>query len=85
MSSGYKFVIRLKVGNNPTVLNENGDKISLTINPGDKVYLRGVYYKGKLEVNISGKWNTGKWDKGFSEPMWVISNLPPEEAIEIYR
>ncbi len=27
----------------------------------------------------------GKWDKGFSEPMWVISNLPPEEAIRIYR
>jgi len=77
---GVKFVIRLKVGNNPTVLNENGDKISLTINPGDEVNLRGVYYKGKLEVNISGK-----WDKGFSEPIWVISNLPPEEAIEIYR
>ena len=77
---GVKFVIRLKVGNNPTVLNENGDKISFTINPGDNVYLRGVYYKGKLEVNISGK-----WDKGFSEPMWVISNLPPEEALEIYR
>ena len=77
---GIKFVIRLNVGNNPTVLNENGEKISLTINPGDEVNLRGVYYKGKLEVNISGK-----WDKGFSEPMWVISNLPPEEAIEIYR
>jgi hypothetical protein len=24
-----KFVIRLKIGNNPTVLNENGDKVSL--------------------------------------------------------
>ena len=55
-------------------------RISLTINPGDKVYLRGVYYKGKLEVNIAGK-----WEKGFSEPIWVISNLPPQEAIEIYR
>lgn len=77
---GVKFVIRLKVGNNPTVLNDNGDEISLTINPGDEVYLRGVYYKGKLEVNIAGK-----WEKGFSEPIWVISNLPPEEAIEIYK
>jgi len=75
-----KFVIRLNIGNNPTILNENGDKISLTINPGDEVNMRGVYYKGKVEVNISGK-----WDKGFSEPMWVISNLPPEEAIKIYR
>jgi len=80
LTEGIKFVIRLKVGNNPTVLNENGDRISLTINPGDEVNMRGVYYKGKLEVNISGK-----WDKGFSEPMWVISNLPPEEAIKIYR
>lgn len=77
---GIKFVIRLNIGNNPTILNENGDKISLTINPGDEVNMRGVYYKGKVEVNISGK-----WDKGFSEPMWVISNLPPEEAIEIYK
>jgi len=77
---GIKFVIRLIIGNNPTVLNENGDKIPLTINPGDEVNLRGVYYKGKLEVNISGK-----WEKGFSEPIWVISNLPPEEAIKIYR
>lgn len=77
---GVKFVIRLNIGSNPTILNENGDKISLTINPGDEVNLRGVYYKGSLEVNISGK-----WDKGFSEPMWVISNLPPEEAIKIYR
>jgi len=31
-------------------------------------------------VNIAGK-----WEKGFSEPIWVISNLPPQEAIEIYR
>lgn len=77
---GIKFVIRLNVGNNPTITNENGDKISLTIKPGDEVNLRGVYYKDNVEVNISGK-----WDKGFSEPMWVISNLPPEEAIKIYR
>ena len=79
VSEGIKFVIRLKVGNNPTVLNENGDKISLTINPGDEVYLKGVYYKGKVEVNIAGK-----WEKGFSEPMWVVSSLQPKKALEIY-
>ena len=27
VTEGIKFVIRLKVGNNPTVLNENGDKV----------------------------------------------------------
>ncbi|MGQ9609126.1 MAG: hypothetical protein ACUVWN_07485 [bacterium] len=26
----------------------------------------------------------GKWQKGFSEPLWMISNLPLEEALEIY-
>ena len=26
----------------------------------------------------------GKWEKGFSEPMWVISNIQPEKALEIY-
>jgi len=42
VTESIKFVIRLKVGNNPTVLNENGDKVPLLLNPGDEVYLRGV-------------------------------------------
>ena len=79
VTEDIKFVIRLKVGNNPTVLNENGEKVPLLLNPGDDVYLRGVYYKGNVEVNIAGK-----WEKGFSEPMWVVSNLQPEEALKIY-
>lgn len=79
VTEDIKFVIRLKVGNNPTVLNENGDKVPLLLNPGDEVYLRGVYYKGNVEVNIAGK-----WEKGFSEPIWVVSNLQPKKALEIY-
>jgi hypothetical protein len=79
VSDGIKFVIRLKAGNNPTIINESGEKISLLLSPGKTECHRGVYYKGKVMVNL-----IGKWDKGFSEPMWVISNLPPEEALEIY-
>lgn len=78
-----KFVIRLNTGNNPSILNENGEKVSLLINQGETVIHRGVYYiyyKGNVEVNLNGK-----WEKGLSEPVWVISNLPPEEALEIYR
>ena len=26
----------------------------------------------------------GKWEKGFSEPMWVVSSLQPKKALEIY-
>ncbi|HGJ65106.1 TPA: hypothetical protein ENS27_06920 [bacterium] len=38
-------------------------------------------------VNLTQNYNiiSGKWEKGFSEPIWVISNLPLEEAIEIYQ
>jgi len=79
VSEGIKFVIRLKAGNKPTIINESGEKISLLLKPGTTECHRGVYYKGKIEVNL-----IGKWDKGFSEPMWVISNLPPDEALEIY-
>jgi transposase len=27
----------------------------------------------------------GEWQEGFSEPLWVITNLEPEEGLEIYR
>jgi hypothetical protein len=79
VSEGIKFVIRLKVGNKPNIINESGEKISLLLNPGKTEYHRGVYYKGKVEVNL-----VGKWDKGFSEPFWLISNLPPDESLAIY-
>jgi len=74
-----KFVIRLNTGNNPSILNDNGEKVSLLISQGETVIHRGVYYKGKVEVNL-----IGRWEKGLSEPIWVISNLPPEEALRIY-
>ncbi len=40
-----------------------------------------MLYKGKVEVNLAGR-----WDKGFTKPMWVISSLKvkPSEALEIY-
>jgi len=79
VTEGIKFVVRLKTGNKPNIINESGEKISLLLTPGKTEIHRGVYYKGKVEVNL-----IGKWDKGFVEPIWVISNLPPEEALEIY-
>ena len=27
----------------------------------------------------------GKWRQGFQEPLWVMTNLEPEEGLEIYR
>ena len=79
--STIQFVIRLNDGIKPTILNEDGEKISLTIGIGEEVHYRGVFYKGKVEVNLAGK-----WEKGFSKPMWVISSLgiKPSQALEIY-
>jgi hypothetical protein len=81
VESGIQFVIRLNDGNKPTILNEDGEKISLTVGIGEEVHYRGVYYKGKVEVNLAGK-----WERGFKEPMWVISSLgiEPSEALNIY-
>ena len=77
---GLKFVIRLNTGARPTILDKEGRKITYSISPGEKVLLRGVCYKGKITVNLAGL-----REKGFREPLWVISNLKPEEALEIYR
>jgi len=77
--AGIHFVIRLNVGNKPTILNETGGKVSLTVGIGEEVHYRGVYYKGKIKVNLAGK-----WEKGFSEPIWVISSEDPALALEIY-
>lgn len=75
-----KYVIRLNTGNRPTITDEEGNKLSLSLLPGERVFLRGVLYKGKVKGNLAGEWR-----KGFKEPLWVFSNLEPKEALEIYR
>jgi hypothetical protein len=72
------YVIRLKTGNEPNILTDSGEKICLTVDIGETEYYRGVYYKGKVKVNVAGTWK-----RGLSEPVWVISNLDPEEALRI--
>lgn len=81
VKAGIQFVIRLKTGNNPTILNEEGEKISLTVSIGEEEHYQGVYYKGNVEVNLAGK-----WEAGFNEPMWVICslNLKPSRALGVY-
>jgi hypothetical protein len=74
-----QYAIRLKTGNNPTILNEEGEKISLTIGIGEEEHHEGVYYKGKVKVNIAGK-----WEKGFNNPLWVIGSLKPSELLRVY-
>ena len=80
VEEGMKFVIRLNTSKRPTITDEEENKMELYLVFGKKVFLKGVYYKGKVKVNIAGEWN-----KGFSEPLWVITNIEPQRALKIYK
>ncbi len=75
------FVIRLNLGSHPPkFLDGEGREIALEISPGETVIHRQVWYKGEVCVNL-----IGVWEKGFSEPLWVMTDLEPEEGLRIYR
>ncbi|MGC8839350.1 MAG: transposase [Anaerolineae bacterium] len=46
---------------------------------GQKVVYHQLRYKGRVVVNVAGVWR-----KGCAEPLWVMSDLAPEEALRIY-
>jgi hypothetical protein len=74
------FVIRLNTGNKVALTDEEGKPISLDIAPGQKVCHQGVYYRGRVKVNL-----VGHWKRGLKEALWVISTLECEKALEIYQ
>ena len=80
IEEGMKFVIRLDNSKKPTIRDERGNKVELCLRKGERVFLKGVYYKGKIRVNIAGEWK-----EGFKAPLWVITNIDPEEALKIYK
>jgi len=75
-----KFVIRLNLGSHPPKFcDHQGQEVALTISPGETVIHPNVWYKGKACVNLIGRWR-----KGFSEPLWVITNLEAQQGLHIY-
>jgi hypothetical protein len=77
VAEGVNFVIRLNVG--PKFYDGEGKPVILSITPGETRILNKVFYKGKVFVNV-----IGVWQKGFSNPMWVMTNLKAEEGLAIY-
>lgn len=74
------FVIRLNLGSQPPqLLDPRGKRFDLVMEQGETVMRRHLRYRGQVEVNLSGIWRTG-----LSEPLWVISDLSPERALDIY-
>ena len=75
------FVIRLKVGlPQVALLDEQGQPIRL-IPPqsGKMVVYRDVFYRGLAKVNLIGVWRDG-----FQTPLWVMTDLDPARALQIY-
>jgi len=80
VAEGIHFVIRLNLGSKaPRFTTEDGREVALEIMPGQKVIRRGVLYRGKVKVNLIGVWR-----QGLGEPLWIITDLEPEEGLGIY-
>ena len=76
------FVIRLNLGDQhkqPRLIDADGHPIKLFVRPGKTVIHRQVFYLGIVPVNLIGYWR-----KGLSNPLWVISSLEPQAALQIY-
>ena len=74
------FVIRLHLGSHPpTFYDAAGRKVTLTVGLGEQAVYHQLRYMGKVLVNV-----VGVWRKGCAEPLWVMSNLAPEQALTIY-
>jgi hypothetical protein len=69
---GANFVIRLKVG--PNFCDGEGKPVTLSVSKGEPRILNKVFYKGKVFVNVISVWH-----KGFSEPMWIMTNLKVQD------
>ena len=74
------FVIRLNTGNRVRLTDEEGCPVELALSPGKERFIRDVYYKGRIRVNLAGKWR-----KGCQEPLWVITSLDPEKGLQLYE
>jgi len=74
------WVIRLNLrANPPKFFDDDGKQVALTISSGETVIHNRVWYMGKVRVNLIGTWN-----KGFTEPMWVMTNLEAKRGLRIY-
>lgn len=71
------FVIRLNT--KVSIFDQEGQAVALNVAKGETRILNKVFYKGKVFVNL-----VGIWYKGFSEPMWVMTNLDAQTALSIY-
>jgi len=81
VAEGVHFVIRLNLGSNPPIFyNQEGKRVELAVSQGQQMVYPGVRYKGQVPVHV-----IGCWERGFREPLWIMTDLLPEQALSIYR
>lgn len=69
VAEGVNFVIRLNLGSHPPKFwDADGREVGLALSPGEKVCV--ILF--------------GVWKKSLAEPLWMMSNLEPERAGQIY-
>jgi len=71
------FVIRLNEA--AYLYDHEGQRVNLSLANGETRILNKVFYKGQVFVNVIGIWR-----EGFSKPVWVMTDLKAEEALDIY-
>jgi hypothetical protein len=83
VEEGVHFVIRLNMGANPPLFYydaERKQRLQLLVAPINKPQIyRQVYYMGEVCLNVIGIWRYG-----FSQPMWIITNMEPETGLALY-
>lgn len=80
LEASVRFVIRLKLGSPPVSLVDRfGCTLRLEIRRGERKIYRDVLYQGTIPVHVCG-W----WKRGFAEPVWLVTNIEPEQALRLY-
>jgi len=80
MHAHINFVIRLNLRSHPPKLyTAQGRELTLMVGLGQREVYHQVRYRNQVPVNIIDIWR-----HGMREPLWVMSNLAPEHALQIY-
>ena len=81
VAEGVHFVIRLNLGSNPPLFyHQEGKRVELAVSQGQQMVYAGVRYKGQVPVHV-----IRCWERDFREPLWIMTDLPPEQALSIYQ
>ena len=74
-------MICLKLGSHPPVfVDEEGQRVDLSLLCEEERIMHDVFYRGQVRVNL-----IGRWQRGFTQPLWVMADLDLQEGWTIYR